>query len=267
MWVAYEIVQNVAGVYPAGTDAGPAHADGDWIKTGSTWAKLSVINPNINQNWNIRAKLVGDPMQAWLSVDPSFGSIEPNMSESITVNFNAGSLPEGTYQANINIASNDPVTPLVSVPVTLNVQGGGCPLPPPPPTLHYNKQVLTPPIMLYSTGLLQKSQAAQYVDDGINYDGIGLTNGGTFSVAAKWEPGQLTEYIGLYLKQVDLFPRSATATYVVKVWTGTAGNQQLVSQTATLISEQWNTVTITNPVKINAGMYLYIGYETTHGGR
>jgi hypothetical protein len=92
-----------------------------------------------------------------------------------------------------------------------------------------------------------------------------LTNGGTFSVAAKWEPGQLTEYIGLYLKQVDLFPRSATATYVVKVWTGTAGNQQLVSQTATLISEQWNTVTITNPVKINAGMYLYIGYETTHG--
>ncbi len=264
MWVAYEIVQNVAGVYPAGTDAGPAHADGDWIKTGSTWAKLSVINPNINQNWNIRAKLVGDPMQAWLSVDPSFGSIEPNMSESITVNFNAGSLPEGTYQANINIASNDPVTPLVSVPVTLNVQGGGCPLP--PPTNLTLQQTGTNPYNVVLNWVAPEEPGGTIRwDDGINYDGIGLTNGGTFSVAAKWEPGQLTEYIGLYLKQVDLFPRSATATYVVKVWTGTAGNQQLVSQTATLISEQWNTVTITNPVKINAGMYLYIGYETTHG--
>lgn len=123
MWVAYELVQNLAGVFPAGVDAGPAHPEGDWIKTGSTWAKLSVLNPALNYNWNIRAKLVGEPIQAWLSVNPASGEIEPNMSETITVNFNAANLQAGTYQAHINISSNDPVTPVLSVPVTLTVGG------------------------------------------------------------------------------------------------------------------------------------------------
>jgi hypothetical protein len=130
LWVAYEIVQNLPGVFPAGTDAGPAHPEGDWIKTGASWAKLSVVNPDLNYNWNIRAKLVGDPIQAWLEVDPGMGSIEPNQSEQITVNFSAVGLTAGTYEASIKISSNDPVTPMFIVPVTLEV-GGTIPLDPP----------------------------------------------------------------------------------------------------------------------------------------
>ncbi|MBE0636987.1 MAG: T9SS type A sorting domain-containing protein [Bacteroidales bacterium] len=125
LWVAYEIVQNLAGVFPAGTDAGPANANGDWIKTGATWARLSVLNPALNYNWNIRAKLVGEPIQAWLSVDPGMGTLEPNMSQDVTVTFNAAGLTAGTYMASINISSNDPATPMVTVPVTLEVGGTG----------------------------------------------------------------------------------------------------------------------------------------------
>jgi len=124
LWVAYEIVQNVAGVYPAGTDAGPANANGDWIKTGATWAKLSVLNPALNYNWNIRAKLVGEPIQAWLSVDPMTGTVLPGESQTISVNFDADGLAQGTYEANISISSNDPATPVVDVPVTLVISGG-----------------------------------------------------------------------------------------------------------------------------------------------
>lgn len=130
LWVAYEIVQNVPGIFPAGTDAGPAHPDGDWIKTGASWAKLSDLNPALNYNWNIRAKLVGDPIQAWLTVDPGMGSIEPGQSEEITVNFSAAGLVAGTYEAMIKISSNDPVNSVVTVPVTLEV-GGAAPLDPP----------------------------------------------------------------------------------------------------------------------------------------
>lgn len=125
LWIAYEIVQNLAGVFPAGTDAGPANANGDWIKTGATWARLSVLNPALNYNWNIRAKLVGEPIQAWLNVNPGMGTIEPNMSQTVTVNFSAVGLTAGTYMASINISSNDPVTPMVTVPVTLEVGGTG----------------------------------------------------------------------------------------------------------------------------------------------
>ncbi len=125
LWIAYEIVQNLAGVFPAGTDAGPANANGDWIKTGATWARLSVLNPALNYNWNIRAKLVGEPIQAWLNVDPGMGSLEPNMSQDVTVTFNAAGLTAGTYMASINISSNDPANPMVTVPVTLEVGGSG----------------------------------------------------------------------------------------------------------------------------------------------
>lgn len=125
LWVGYEIVQNTPSTYPAGCDAGPAHPDGDWIKTGASWAKLSQLNPSLNYNWNIRAKLVGNPMQAWLTANPSNGTVQPNQTQAITLNFSAANLSQGTYQAQIKISSNDPATPLVTVPVTLTVTGSG----------------------------------------------------------------------------------------------------------------------------------------------
>ncbi len=130
LWVAYEVTQVTVGIFPAGTDAGPAHPEGDWIKTGASWAKLSAIS-TLNYNWNIRAKLVGDPIQAWLSVNPASGTVEPGATQVVTVNFNAAGLIPGNYQASINISSNDPANPSVTVPVSLVVGG----TPPPTPTV------------------------------------------------------------------------------------------------------------------------------------
>jgi hypothetical protein len=57
IWVGYEVT-HAAGFFPAGCDAGPAQADGDWIYLApGPWAKLSVLVPTLNYNWNIHAGL------------------------------------------------------------------------------------------------------------------------------------------------------------------------------------------------------------------
>ena len=70
----------------------------------------------------------------WLSLDPASGSIPPGNSDEVTVNIDASDLTAGTYHADVCVGSNDPLRPLVAVPVTLTVTGGGSPTPTPSPT-------------------------------------------------------------------------------------------------------------------------------------
>jgi len=60
-WVGYEIIGNVAGTYPAGTDAGPANIGfGDKISTdGVTWDNLSDFG--LSYNWNIEMYVIVPP--------------------------------------------------------------------------------------------------------------------------------------------------------------------------------------------------------------
>jgi carboxypeptidase T len=67
------------------------------------------------------------PPYTWLKVDGSTsvsGTVAPVNSKDVSVSFEAGSLPVGTYNANIKITSNDPMKPQVMVPCTLNVVSG-----------------------------------------------------------------------------------------------------------------------------------------------
>ncbi len=70
--------------------------------------------------------LLGEAVIPWLVVDPLAGSVDPQGSDVITLDFNAGDYPAGTVlTANIAIASNDPVTPIVDVPVQMTVASSG----------------------------------------------------------------------------------------------------------------------------------------------
>jgi subtilisin family serine protease len=56
----------------------------------------------------------------WLRVDPvAVSDIAPGASTDITVTLDAGTLPAGTYQGVIRVASNDHFMPVTNVPVTL----------------------------------------------------------------------------------------------------------------------------------------------------
>lgn len=59
----------------------------------------------------------------FLSLDPLSGTVPPGEALDVEVLFDAGPLPPATYRADIEVSSNDPVTPLVLVPATLTVFG------------------------------------------------------------------------------------------------------------------------------------------------
>jgi hypothetical protein len=65
------------------------------------------------------------PIISWLSANPTFATVNPGSSMSIEVTFDATVLEVGNYETSIIISSNDPDTPEVLVPVSLNVLSTG----------------------------------------------------------------------------------------------------------------------------------------------
>ncbi|HJS28771.1 MAG TPA: FixG Ig-like domain-containing protein, partial [Anaerolineales bacterium] len=64
----------------------------------------------------------------WASVSPSSGTTPGGSSSVVDVDLDSTGLSAGDYTGNLCVNSNDPVTPLVTVPVTLTVTGGGPPV-------------------------------------------------------------------------------------------------------------------------------------------
>jgi len=57
----------------------------------------------------------------WLTVAPEGGTLAPGQSSTLTVSFNALEKTAGDYLGQVEISSNDPVNPVMSVPVTMTV--------------------------------------------------------------------------------------------------------------------------------------------------
>ena len=70
----------------------------------------------------------GNPVDGWLSVDQTFGTILPGESETVEVTFNSENLNAGVYQADILVESNDMVSPMVVVPASLDAIQPSSPL-------------------------------------------------------------------------------------------------------------------------------------------
>jgi hypothetical protein len=61
----------------------------------------------------------------WLSTNPFSGTVPANSSIPIQVNFNATGLQPGIYTTTLYLTSNDPLNPLVSIPVRMVVVSEG----------------------------------------------------------------------------------------------------------------------------------------------
>ncbi|MGD2041583.1 MAG: hypothetical protein PVH11_12220, partial [Anaerolineae bacterium] len=62
---------------------------------------------------------------SWLATDPSNGSVAPGEAIDVEVAFDAAVVPEpGTYRADLDVRSNDPLAPEIMVPVTMTVLPG-----------------------------------------------------------------------------------------------------------------------------------------------
>ncbi len=101
-------------------------------------------------------------------------------------------------------------------------------------------------------------------DSGENNDGIGLTSGGTFNVAVKFDAAELQDYNGMFLSRIKYWP-NADGTYVLKVWAGDDGMTEVYSEPiAAPVIGEWNEVQMSAAVTVDATQALYIGYEVTH---
>jgi hypothetical protein len=65
--------------------------------------------------------LGGEDVLPWLSETPTTDTIMPGEAISVAIRFDATELELGTYRGLLDVDSNDPATPHVSVPVTLTV--------------------------------------------------------------------------------------------------------------------------------------------------
>jgi hypothetical protein len=81
--------------------------------------------------WFLISPQGGDVL--WLTIDPVAGTVPAYSSVPIQVIFDATGLEPGEYTAEIAVLSNDPVTPWVSIPVTMTIieQQAGLSLVPP----------------------------------------------------------------------------------------------------------------------------------------
>ncbi|MBN3034019.1 MAG: carboxypeptidase regulatory-like domain-containing protein [Bacteroidales bacterium] len=101
----------------------------------------------------------------------------------------------------------------------------------------------------------------------VGSNGIGLQNGGTFSCAHKYDPDDLTNYVGQSVTKIKFywFNDAPEATFEVKVWSGTTGTTLMTSQAVSnAVLDDWTEVTLSDPVAITSGMTLWIGYSVTH---
>lgn len=60
-------------------------------------------------------------VQSWLTASPVSGTVAAGETMDIAVNFSAVDMELGTYSAELNVFSNDPDDPEITVPITMNV--------------------------------------------------------------------------------------------------------------------------------------------------
>jgi len=96
-----------------------APADPPTLPAAGAWDLID--NFGAAGNWTVRGYGSQGTGCSWLSVNTSSGTISPGNTTNVQVSVSASGLSNGQYNCSLNISSNDPNNPTVSVPVTLNV--------------------------------------------------------------------------------------------------------------------------------------------------
>jgi hypothetical protein len=124
-WIAYMLSGSVNTNLAAALNQG-------WFAIGVVERHTSTNNIKFNGcNSSNKPYLVIDytvpPVPTWLKINGGntvTGSVAAGNNQNITLTFDAGSNPEGTYQANIIISNNDPDEAQLVIPCTMIISAG-----------------------------------------------------------------------------------------------------------------------------------------------
>ncbi|MFZ4707922.1 MAG: choice-of-anchor D domain-containing protein, partial [Bacteroidales bacterium] len=112
----------------------------------------------------------------------------------------------------------------------------------------------------------QSDETTIRYDNGVNFDAIGPTSGGTFQVAAYWPAATMAQYAGMKLSQVEFYINTVPVPCVIKIYgpgTSTSPGNLLHEETVVPVGLTWNLFTLSSEVDIT-GEDIWIGYEVTH---
>jgi hypothetical protein len=99
----------------------PAAFSDTLLSGGTTTEILTISNSGGAPTGDLSYNITENPAVDWLEVNPTSGTLTANQSEDVTLVFNAAGLAVGDYTTTLEIGSNDPVTPLLTIPVALHV--------------------------------------------------------------------------------------------------------------------------------------------------
>lgn len=96
-----------------------------------------------------------------------------------------------------------------------------------------------------------------------NFSGIGLTSGGGFQVAARWEPEMLEYYRHTSITKFRFYLQDDGFTsIIIKIWKLDGSDTLLVSHLMpNPLPDQWNELVLENPIDIDLQHELWAGYE------
>jgi hypothetical protein len=100
-------------------------------------------------------------------------------------------------------------------------------------------------------------------DDGTNADAIGTGGAANFDIAGRWTPDMISELDGGAVTKIRFWPASSgTANFSLRVWEGDLAGTLLVDEPipgSSIVWDDWNEVSINNPVAIDINKELWIG--------
>jgi hypothetical protein len=209
----------------------------------------------------------------WASANPTMGTTAPGGSSDVDVTFDSTGLAIGVYTGTLCIESNDPVDPIVRVPLTLNVVEE-----PPMPAIVVTATVGLDPMTCATTSSLvvgQPTTDVYYCYTVENTGNITLSlhditdDVGTnlTGVAYDLAPGATADTVALGLVISETVTTDTTNTVV---WTGYAGSAIFATDSSTAsVTEAPTDVSLTSfgsdaglalqPVLLAAMLVLFLG--------
>lgn len=121
MWIGVELLQ-AAGEFPLTMDGGNygEMQDGNWLSTSGGNFSHCYSAGNFEGAWMITANCQGTLVPGtWATINKTEGSIMGGANEIVTLTLNTIGLTEEHYAAKLIIDSNDPVSPHIEIPVSL----------------------------------------------------------------------------------------------------------------------------------------------------
>ncbi|MBN2830083.1 MAG: T9SS type A sorting domain-containing protein [Candidatus Cloacimonetes bacterium] len=288
LWIG--VNANTTTGYPCGCDAGPAVAGfGDMISTGGAWSPISGMG--LDYNWNIQAYATDDTGRV-VALDREFIESAEVVAVPNTAGLRKGNLPASrnsrellgfnVYLEGVMVGQNiqshefrlNPVDMIPNADFTAGVSA-----------VHDSGEsvivdvdfTFTPPfygiyppsnVNIIETGGILTWEEPVLPGDWMGWcadepggNGIGLTNGGTFSVAARWDVASLADYIGNNIVMMRFVPGSMDNTYTAKIWMGANAATLIWSEEITeVVVGQWNEVQLPSPFTIDGTQELWVGY-------